>query len=106
MTLRRPCVSNLAQVACQTVRTQVTETQQVPEDALSQRKTGLLLSVLCGGNSSSKMATWWGAGARDATFLGHLWAQYNSTSAALLPNAPQVRDPLQFTAALPMPTDG
>lgn len=51
------------------------------------------------------MATWWGAGARDATFLGHLWAQYN-TSAALLPNAPQVRDPLQFTAALPMPTDG
>lgn len=105
MTLRRPRVSNLAQVACQTVHTQVTETQQVPEDALSQRKTGLLLSVLCGGNSSSKMATWWGAGARDATFPGHLWAQYN-TSAALLPNAPQVRDPLQFTAALPMPTDG
>lgn len=87
VTLCRPWVSNLAQVSCQTECTQITETQQVSEDTLSQRKSGLLLSALCRGNyssSSSKMAAWWGAGARDAPFQGHLSAQYNTSAALLL----------------------
>lgn len=104
VTLYRPWVSNLAQVACQTACIQTTETQQVPEEGLSQRNAGLLLSVLCGGNyssNSSEVAAWWGAGATDAAFQGHLSAQHN-TSAALQLKALKVHDPLQFTAALPM----
>lgn len=105
VTLCRPWVSNPAQAACQTACIQITETQHVTEYTLSLRKTGLLFSVLCRRNyspSSSKMTPWWSRGARGATFLGHLSAQYN-TSAALLLNALEVHDPLQFTAALPMP---